>query len=69
MSKADLILELKLAVLLYMNRIHSGRSTERQICYSFGLVCCGLMSHSAIFQLYGDGTVVKFPNLNLLPST
>ena len=24
------------------------------------LVCCGLMSHSAIFQLYSDGTVVQF---------
>ena len=26
----------------------------------FGLVVCGLTSHSAIFQLYSDGTVVQF---------
>ena len=32
------------------------------------LVGCGLTSHSAIFQLYSDGTVVQFPNLDLLPS-
>ena len=28
-----------------------------------------LMSHSAIFQLYSDGTVVQFPNFDLLPGT
>ena len=33
------------------------------------LVGCGLMSHSAIFQLYSDGTVVQFPNFDLLPGT
>ena len=32
-------------------------------------VGCSLMSHSAIFQLYSDGTVVQFPNLYLLPGT
>ena len=26
------------------------------------LVCCGLMSHSAIFQLHSNGTVLQFPN-------
>ena len=31
------------------------------------LVCFGLMSHSSIFQLYSDGTVVEFSNLDLLP--
>ena len=30
---------------------------------------CGLMSHSAIFQLYSDGTVVQFLNFDLLPGT
>ena len=33
------------------------------------LVGCGLTSHSAIFQLYSDGTVVQFSNLDLLPGT
>ena len=28
-----------------------------------------LTSHSAIFQLYSDGTVVQFPNFDLLPGT
>ena len=28
------------------------------------LVGCGLTSHSAIFHLYSDGTVVQFPNLD-----
>ena len=32
-------------------------------------VCCGFTSHSAIFQLYSDGTVVQFPNFDLLPGT
>ena len=31
------------------------------------VVDCGLTSHSAIFQLYSDGTDVQFPNFNLLP--
>ena len=29
------------------------------------MVGCGLTSHSAIFQLYSDETVVQFPNLDL----
>ena len=33
------------------------------------LVGCGLTSHSMIFQLYSDGTVVQFPNVDLLPGT
>ena len=33
------------------------------------LVGYGLTSHSAIFQLYSDGTVVQFPNFDLLPGT
>ena len=33
------------------------------------LVDCGLTAHSAIFQLYSDGTVVQFPNFDLLPGT
>ena len=33
------------------------------------LVGCGLTSHSAIFQLYSDGTVVQFPNFDLLLGT
>ena len=32
-------------------------------------VGCGLTSHSAIFQLYSNGTVVQFPNFDLLPGT
>ena len=32
-------------------------------------VDCGLTSHSAIFQLYSDGTDVQFPNFDLLPGT
>ena len=35
----------------------------------YNLVGCGLTSHSAIFQPYSDGTVVQFPNLDLLPGT
>ena len=31
------------------------------------VVDCGLTSHSAIFQLYSDGT--QFPNFDLLPGT
>ena len=33
------------------------------------LVDWSLTSHSAIFQQYSDGTVVQFPNLDLLPGT
>ena len=33
------------------------------------LIGCGLISHSVIFQLYSDRTVVQFPNLDLLPGT
>ena len=33
------------------------------------VVYCGLTSHSAIFQLYSDGTDVQFPNFDLLPGT
>ena len=33
------------------------------------LVDCGFMSHSAIFQLYSEGTDVQFPNFDLLPGT
>ena len=33
------------------------------------LVGCSLTSHSVVFQLYSDGTVVQFPNLDLLPGT
>ena len=33
------------------------------------VVICGLTSHSAIFQLYSDGTDVQFPNFDLLPGT
>ena len=30
---------------------------------------CGFTSHSAIFQLHSDETVVQFPNFDLLPGT
>ena len=33
------------------------------------VVVCGLTSHSAIFQLYSDGTDVQFQNFDLLPGT
>ena len=33
------------------------------------VVDCGLTSHSAIFQLYSDGTDVQFPNFDLLQGT
>ena len=33
------------------------------------VVVCGLTSHSAIFQLYSDGTDVQFPNFDLLSGT
>ena len=33
------------------------------------VVDCGLTSHSAIFQLYSDGTDVQFSNFDLLPGT
>ena len=32
------------------------------------LVGCGFTLHSAIFELYSDGTVVQFSNLDLLPA-
>ena len=32
-------------------------------------VGCALTSHSAVFQLHSDGTVVQFSNLDLLPGT
>ena len=44
---------------------YSLNSTTRDI----SLVGCGLTSHSEIFQLYSDGTVVQFPNFDLLPGT
>ena len=34
-----------------------------------GLVGCGLTSHTAIFQLYSDGTDVQFQNFDLLQGT
>ena len=37
--------------------------------YGSSLVGCSLTSHSAIFQLYSDGTIVQFPNFDLLPGT
>ena len=33
------------------------------------LVGCGFTSHSAIFQLYSDGTDAQFPNFDLLSGT
>ena len=39
---------------------------KQEVCL---FVDCGLMSHSAIFQLYSDGTDVQFPNFDLLPGT
>ena len=33
------------------------------------VVDCDLTSHSAIFQLYSDGTDVQIPNFDLLPGT
>ena len=43
------------------------------ICFHFRsqllLLICGLTSHSAIFQLYSDGTDVQFPNFDVLPGT
>ena len=33
------------------------------------MVGCGFTSHSAICQLYSDGTVVQFQNFDLLPGT
>ena len=42
---------------------HGHRDVRRRLL----LPChCGLTSHSAIFQLYSDGTVVQFPNYGLL---
>ena len=55
--------------------IHPGTVIQtilcRQICLVvvFVVVDCGLTSHSAIFQLYSDGTDVQFPNFDLLPGT
>ena len=37
--------------------------------YGVVVVDCGLTSHSAIFQLYSDGTDVQFPNFDLLSGT
>ena len=37
--------------------------------YQGWLVGCCLTSHSVIFQLYSDRTVVQFPNFDLLPGT
>ena len=40
-----------------------------QMYFEYDLVCCSLMSHSVIFQLYNDGTIVQFTNLDLLLGT
>ena len=52
--------------LLPSSQSHNG---QKGIAHDGWLVGCGLTSHSAIFQLYGDGTVVQFPNFDLLPGT
>ena len=47
-------------------------TTRRILCFQLMLLIvfdCGLTSHSAIFQLYSDGTDVQFPNFDLLPGT
>ena len=44
----------------------SGITVSVLVCL---FVCCGFTSHSAIFQLYSDRTVVQFPNFDLLPGT
>ena len=44
---------------------HGGKSLYQVELWLGFLVCCGLTSHSAIFQLYSDRTVC--PNLDLLP--
>ena len=41
----------------------------RLVDFNVDVVDCGLTSHSAIFQLYSDGTDVQFPNFDLLPGT
>ena len=41
----------------------------KRICKLYVDVDCGLTSHSAIFQLYSDGTDVQFPHFYLLPDT
>ena len=48
----------------YMNYTHIFLQLLKEL-----LVGCGLTSHSAIFQLYSDGAVVQFSNLDLLPGT
>ena len=58
---------------LYLSLICKLRCLERgnekrQVC-TVVVVDCGLTSHSAIFQLYSDGTDVQFPNFDLLPGT
>ena len=43
--------------------------TQWNVTYCRWLVGCCLTSHSAIFQIYSDGTVIQFPNFYLLLST
>ena len=50
-------------------RWESGNVTPQPWEINNRLVGCGLTSHSAIFQLNSDWTVVQFPNFDLLPGT
>ena len=45
------------------------REIRRHSWWVGWFVGCCLTSHSAIFQLYSDGTVVQIPNLDLLLGT
>ena len=49
----------------YRNTFH----TQMTMMVDGWLVDCGLTSHSAIFQLYTDGTDVQYQNFDLLPDT
>ena len=61
------------------NRRYRNNARVSSLMYSLSILWCpivrvvevdwGLTSHSAIFQLYSDGTDVQFPNFDLLPGT
>ena len=47
--------------------LHNIKDMENFFPIKVGWLVVVLKSHSAIFQIYSDGTVVKFPNFDLLP--
>ena len=54
--------------MLLLNEMHISKNKNNDWIFRW-MVDCDLTSHLAIFQLCSDGTVVQFPNFDLLPGT